>query len=975
MNDVLRPAKSKSEGMVSKEGRFRRRRVPLSEVEVTILSSTGRTSPFQPLAPLSLLLLLVAFLPSASAFAPVLHSPTTCHVAGCDFYAGSSFRRRYFNRRTERIEELNTRTHSSTSTSFAASIATNPTPSSDRPISSRNSKSNKRYKKKRFNPQNHKRQVIRQLFRRAQTLERKGLWRKAAETLHEILAIDHADAHSHLALARLEARRAPDTDRAVQAFSNGTTACPNSIHLWQAWAVHEESHGRIPQAQHLFERALQIDPANPYVCHAYGRMLEQRQDETDQAHALWKQALAQTSTAALVCSLGASLVAQKKYQEARELYAEHVDKLKTDREKTEVNLAASWLEERYFSNFDLAEELIQRSLQSSTRTNSLAQVALARLEGRRRQQQQRGRGGAVDKEAIRQATVRKLAEACDLESKKRAVSKDITCDDDADGRVFNAWASMEVKAKRLTSAKKILRRGLERFPRDFSLLQAAGKVEERMGNYTEARKLYRSSLRVQPSAPCLVSYALLELRQPQFGKANFPQVKRMFEEALLLDPRHGPAYNAYARCVFEREDEVQAREIFERGVRANCPDAASLYHGYAKLELALGNVSRARELLLAGRREAARQDIGKDSPHRERALFLTHTLGMLELNSNNPKDALEVFSDGLERYGNYSQLLLGAALCEVRLGNVEKARLLFEKSVLHDETHAHAWQAWGVMEMRAGNFETAKTLFECGIKTAPRHGPLWQAYAIMESRMGNVTEARVLFEKGILHAPNHVSLYQGWASMELREGHNEAAKVLITQALTRDKRNGGGWLIASAIESGLGNEGLATLLLRRGIECCPTDASLFKALGDSMIGQSKFNEAREIYERGIDVDPLHAPSYHALAELEARVFNIEGLAKLNKRAAAVFQTNALETPAGSSEAWASKIKAGRQHSVPREVTALAEKIAEEDTEAYTGDDVDPSSFLDRMSSNLMEDGLVSNLLNMDGHEGLNQDQL
>ena len=54
--------------------------------------------------------------------------------------------------------------------------------------------------------------------------------------------MDPSDAHSHLALAKLEARRYPNApDRACTAFQRGLEACPNSVHILQAWAVHEQS--------------------------------------------------------------------------------------------------------------------------------------------------------------------------------------------------------------------------------------------------------------------------------------------------------------------------------------------------------------------------------------------------------------------------------------------------------------------------------------------------------------------------------------------------------------------------------------------------------------------------------------------------------------------------------------------------------------------------------------------------------------
>jgi tetratricopeptide (TPR) repeat protein len=819
------------------------------------------------------------------------------------------------------------------------------------------------------------------LFRQAKTLERTGQWRTAVQLYQQILSIDPMDAHSYLALARLQAKGGDDT-AAQSIFITGTTACPDCIHLWQAWAVYEQTTTyNMTQAQHLFQRALEIDPCSPYVCHAYG-LMERKLGNTQLAVELWERALQRTSTAALVCSLGELFIAENKFTQARDLYSRHVHRVSSEREKIEVYLAWAWLEERYFSNLDQAEELLTTALRLSPQS-TLAQVALARLDGRRQQQLHTALDGTTSSVVrptgtqVRNATARRLASVCikfEQQNSDTAVTQCHSRDEPADGRIYNAWANLEVKAKRLHEARKILYRGLARYPTDHSLLQAAGKVEERMGNLTGARELYGASLSVQPSAPTLVAYALLDLRYPTTAASgpvpNFNATKRLFEEALMVDRRHGPAYNAYARAVAEYEDEDAARCIFERGLRANCTDAASIYHGYARLELSLGNVNRARELLLEGHHAVGCINVGTDSPHRERALFLTHTLGMLELNSNRPSIALDVFVNGIDQYGNSSQLLLGAALCSIKLGNERKAREWFEQSVVTDEKHAQAWQAWGMMEMRAGNLKTAKTLFECGIRSTPRHGALWHAYGVLESRLGNTEASRILFEKGINVAPNHVALYHSWASLELRDCNYSAAKALIAQALTRDKQNGAGWMIAADIEERMGNHGLSILLLQRGIECCPTNNAphLYRALGDALVRQGKILEAREVLEQGIDVDPMYAPLYHSLAELEARIFNVEGLAKLNKRAASIFNNNVLEAGLSSSDAWGSKIKAGQSQrsSLPtKSVAALARRIAVDDEsrcDVQTRQDGVSSTFnrsSRRAESSTFLDGLIS----------------
>jgi Tfp pilus assembly protein PilF len=78
--------------------------------------------------------------------------------------------------------------------------------------------------------------------------------------------------------------------------------------------------------------------------------------------------------------------------------------------------------------------------------------------------------------------------------------------------------------------------------------------------------------------------------------------------------------------------------------------------------------------------------------------------------------------------------------------------------------------------------------------------------------------------------------------LELREGNYQAARTLISEALTKNKQNGYGWLIAAQIEEEEGNEGLVSLLLRRGIECAPNDAELYRKLGEGLVKRCKYDD-------------------------------------------------------------------------------------------------------------------------------------
>jgi len=760
-----------------------------------------------------------------------------------------------------------------------------------------------------------------------------------------------------------------------------------------------------------------LDRCNPYACHALGRLLHRYGDDGDgdgdkggrnntaSVLELWERPLAElfhnhpqqqqqhqqhqkhsqnqlkhkppkrqkrpkrtktTVTAALICSLAKLYTSLQRHPEARTLYLKSITPLRTrsERETSEVYLAAAWLEEQHYRDFDKAEELLGLALRVS-RGNSRAKLALARLEGRRVQGTKKrssdrnsadvsvegadGLGDGVDVTARKKDSIaavkRRLQETIqsipkeikDMQQNDVSYNYNRTSlrqEEVTDGRLYNTWAQLELNEGHYMKARHILRHGVELFPLDYSLLQAAGNLEDKVGNETGARHFYDASLSLQPSSATCVAYAMLQLRSPSSSFSsnsttntndttnqkthkpiNYTKVTKLFEQALLLDPRHGPAYNAYGNMETKRGNTDKARQIYTNGVYARCTDAASVYHGLAKLELSLGNIEAARSVLQAGINEVQLYQDGTmmmDSNKHKRPVFLSHTLGMLELNSNRPGEAKAIFETAIDRYGVSSQLLLGAAMAEVKVGNENQARKLFRRAVKADRKHAQAWQAWGVMETRAGNYQIAKTLFEFGIKNDPSHGALWQAYATLERRRGDISAARLLYARGVVECPNHVALYQSWASLEMQTDNFVKAKTVISKALTLDKTNGSGWLVAAQIEEKLVNDGLVEMILKRGLECAPYCAKLYCALAEYNIERGKINAARTLLEKGLEVDPMHAPLYHSLAELEARVFNLEGMAQLHKRAAEIFNTNALEPPPASMKLLRNKLQ--RDHS-------------------------------------------------------------
>jgi len=116
------------------------------------------------------------------------------------------------------------------------------------------------------------------------------------------------------------------------------------------------------------------------------------------------------------------------------------------------------------------------------------------------------------------------------------------------------------------------------------------------------------------------------------------------------------------------------------------------------------------------------------------------------------------------------------------------------------------------------------------------------------------------------------------------------------------------------------------------------------------------------------VNPSHAPLYHSLAELEARVFNIEGMAQLHKRAAEIFNTNALEPPPASMKLLTRKLRATSpaKKKLPTVVAALTKMAEIEfDLDETVTDMMDPDTIIRQMSGQYKEN-VVGSILPDDG---------
>eukprot|EP00271_Cylindrocystis_brebissonii_P016106 TRINITY_DN3930_c0_g1_i1.p1 TRINITY_DN3930_c0_g1~~TRINITY_DN3930_c0_g1_i1.p1 ORF type:complete len:911 (-),score=220.49 TRINITY_DN3930_c0_g1_i1:60-2696(-) len=317
---------------------------------------------------------------------------------------------------------------------------------------------------------------------------------------------------------------------------------------------------------------------------------------------------------------------------------------------------------------------------------------------------------------------------------------------------------------------------------------------------------------------------------------------------------------------------------------------------------------RARRWAQRGRAEKAEQALKmciRDWPEDGRAYV---SLGKLLQKGQRWKEARQVYEEGCQATGGDSAYLWQAwAVLEQRLGNVGRARRLFDAATVADKRHSASWHGLALLELKEGNKRKARDLLEKGLRFCGADAYLYQSLGLMEVKEGNVEEARSLFRKATVASNASAASWLAWAQLEAEQGQVTEARRLFQRTLEASPRNRYAYLAWARLEATCGQRERARRLFQTGVALNPKDACLRQAFalfefecGFPGTARSIFREAvdavpptgslwrgwawlewkegrldtaRQLYETAARVDPKSPRVYHAWAVLEERAGN------------------------------------------------------------------------------------------------------
>ncbi|GAA5884461.1 hypothetical protein JCM16303_005092 [Sporobolomyces ruberrimus] len=198
-----------------------------------------------------------------------------------------------------------------------------------------------------------------------------------------------------------------------------------------------------------------------------------------------------------------------------------------------------------------------------------------------------------------------------------------------------------------------------------------------------------------------------------FSGRRWEESRRFFGKSVLIDPRFGPAWLAYAHSFAFEGEHDQAITAYSTAHRHLSGSHLPLMF-IGMQHLGLSNIVLAEEYLLAAK------ELGKDDP------LLLNELGVVCVHNEEFERAIQFFSEALVLARNvqssqvaWSTTHLNLGHAYRKLGRYPEAQASYRKVIDLDPRSAPAYSALGIVEHARGNFQDAIARYHEALALAP----------------------------------------------------------------------------------------------------------------------------------------------------------------------------------------------------------------------------------------------------------------
>jgi tetratricopeptide (TPR) repeat protein len=216
----------------------------------------------------------------------------------------------------------------------------------------------------------------------------------------------------------------------------------------------------------------------------------------------------------------------------------------------------------------------------------------------------------------------------------------------------------------------------------------------------------------------------------------------------------------------------------------------------------------------------------------------------------------------------------------MKSGDNEVAQRLLVRCLELNPYDSHSWLALAQLEAKLGNIERAKDLFQQSVTRCPNNVFLLHAWGHLEQKYGSEMVARDCWSQAVEIDPLNAYVCYALSDLEKRLGHFDRAREIL-ETVVRKRPTAAICVSLADLERQEGNPEKAREVLRYGLDTCNKDRSkvlLELAWIEEDVFQNE-EEARNLVEEALEIDGRNVRVYVAKASMELRMRKLEDARK------------------------------------------------------------------------------------------------
>lgn len=198
---------------------------------------------------------------------------------------------------------------------------------------------------------------------------------------------------------------------------------------------------------------------------------------------------------------------------------------------------------------------------------------------------------------------------------------------------------------------------------------------------------------------------------------------------------------------------------------------------------------------------------------------------------------------------------------DAEIGDIKRARTLFESVCKSNPTNAAGWIARARLEESDGKLAAARKIITKGFTNCPKNQDVW----LEAARLHDPEEAKTILAHATREIPNSVKLWLTAASLETDPIRK---KKVLRKGLEKIPNSPKLWRAAVELEE----PGEARVMLSHAVECIPTSMEMWLALAKL----ETYENARKVLSRAIKKIPTEKAIWITAAQLQEANGEVKG---------------------------------------------------------------------------------------------------